>query len=143
MLLDEDNSGKLDLMEFTDLVKSLQTFAKYDNDSSGDIVDSDGEAVLTLTPLLCVLVLVCVGVVCVVRGVCGVGCACVMNARTRWPQSAVHKSRGRACRRLPCICEIVALSHGLRSRSAAPSEAAEYPPASSPYLTLLPCARRP
>jgi len=34
---DSDNSGKLDLMEFTDLVKSLQTFAKYDNDSSGDI----------------------------------------------------------------------------------------------------------
>ena len=34
---DADNSGKLDLLEFTDLVRSLQTFSKYDKDGSGDI----------------------------------------------------------------------------------------------------------
>ena len=34
---DSDHSGKLDLLEFTDLVKSLQTFAKFDQDGSGDI----------------------------------------------------------------------------------------------------------
>ena len=34
---DSDKSGKLDLLEFTDLVRSLQTFCKYDKDGSGDI----------------------------------------------------------------------------------------------------------
>lgn len=34
---DHDRSGKLDLMEFTDLVRSLQTFCKFDQDGSGDI----------------------------------------------------------------------------------------------------------
>ena len=34
---DADDSGKLDLLEFTDLVRSLTTFAKYDKDGSGDI----------------------------------------------------------------------------------------------------------
>jgi len=34
---DADGSGKLDLLEFTDLVRTLQTFMKYDNDQSGDI----------------------------------------------------------------------------------------------------------
>lgn len=34
---DADRSGKLDLLEFTDLVRSLQTFSKYDTDASGDI----------------------------------------------------------------------------------------------------------
>jgi len=34
---DADNSGKLDLLEFTDLVRTLQTFMKYDKDGSGDI----------------------------------------------------------------------------------------------------------
>jgi Ca2+-binding EF-hand superfamily protein len=34
---DADNSGKLDLLEFTDLVRSLRTFMKYDKDGSGDI----------------------------------------------------------------------------------------------------------
>jgi len=34
---DVDGSGKLDLLEFTDLVRSLQAFAKFDTDSSGDI----------------------------------------------------------------------------------------------------------
>ena len=34
---DADGSGKLDLLEFTDLVRTLQTFMKYDKDGSGDI----------------------------------------------------------------------------------------------------------
>mmetsp|Transcript_20812 Transcript_20812/g.53106 ORF Transcript_20812/g.53106 Transcript_20812/m.53106 type:complete len:565 (-) Transcript_20812:409-2103(-) len=34
---DADNSGMLDLLEFTDLVRTLQTFQKYDKDNSGDI----------------------------------------------------------------------------------------------------------
>lgn len=34
---DHDRSGKLDLLEFTELVKSLQTFSKFDRDGSGDI----------------------------------------------------------------------------------------------------------
>ena len=32
-----DRSGKLDLIEFTDLCKSLQTFTKFDSDGSGEI----------------------------------------------------------------------------------------------------------
>ena len=34
---DADGSGRLDLLEFTDLVRTLQTFMKYDLDKSGDI----------------------------------------------------------------------------------------------------------
>jgi len=34
---DADASGKLDLLEFTDLVRSLRAFNKYDKDASGDI----------------------------------------------------------------------------------------------------------
>ena len=34
---DADHSGRLDLLEFTDLVRTLQTFMKYDKDGSGDI----------------------------------------------------------------------------------------------------------
>ena len=34
---DADGSGKLDLLEFTDLVRSLTAFMKYDKDGSGDI----------------------------------------------------------------------------------------------------------
>jgi calcium-binding protein CML len=34
---DADRSGKLDLIEFTDLCKSLQTFTKFDSDGSGEI----------------------------------------------------------------------------------------------------------
>jgi len=34
---DVDGSGRLDLLEFTDLVRSLQAFAKFDIDGSGDI----------------------------------------------------------------------------------------------------------
>ena len=37
---DADGSGKLDLLEFTDLVRSLKAFKKYDKDGSGDI-DAD------------------------------------------------------------------------------------------------------
>ena len=34
---DVDQSGTLDLLEFTDLVRSLQAFSKFDTDGSGDI----------------------------------------------------------------------------------------------------------
>ena len=34
---DADGSGKLDLLEFTDLVRTLQTFKKYDKDESGHL----------------------------------------------------------------------------------------------------------
>ena len=34
---DADKSGRLDLLEFTDLVRSLQTFMKFDKNNSGDI----------------------------------------------------------------------------------------------------------